>query len=50
MNAYKDKCHLLVNGRCYKTINVCSTGIMSSDSLKNWLDGKLWRIPQQHLK
>ena len=35
MNAYNDKCHLLVSGRCYKTINVCSTGIMSSDSLKN---------------
>ena len=50
MNAYKDKCHLLVSGRCYKTINVCSTGIMSSDSLKNWLDAKLWRIPQQVVK
>ena len=35
MNAYKDKCHLLVSGRYYKTINVCNTGIMSSDSLKN---------------
>ena len=50
MNVYKHKCHLLVSGRCHKTINVCSTGIMSSDSLKNWLDAKLWRIPQQHLK
>ena len=50
MNAYKDKCHLLVSGRCYKTINVCSIGIMSSDSLKNWLDAKLWRIPQQVVK